>query len=269
MLTPVDIAFFESNGYVIVDGVVEPGFLAAAVDAICSFLDANLKDPVTWYRNAPENGDQVPLHHAQAFWDNRQQSKIYELYRDLWGTEELWVSMDRASFKPPNDARYPNHQSRRRIHWDRDPRDRTRRVIQGVLYLTDTPAGGGGFECVPSIYREIDEWLERQDGFDIFRIDVDPEVVVAVPGAAGRFIAWDSRLPHGGGANESRTPRIAQYIQLFPPWSLGDASARVADWRDGRVPKAFRGWAGQIEPEPWAPATLSTLGRKLLGLDSW
>ena len=32
--------------------------------------------------------------------------------------------------------------------------------IQGVLYLADTPANGGGFQCVSGFHHRFEEWVE-------------------------------------------------------------------------------------------------------------
>jgi len=38
---------------------------------------------------------------------------------------------------------------------------------------------------------------------------------------------------------------------------------------DERAPSCWRPWPRQIDPEPGAPAKLTPLGRKLLGIDRW
>ncbi|MGA7955108.1 MAG: hypothetical protein WCA07_16475 [Gloeobacterales cyanobacterium] len=44
---------------------------------------------------------------------------------------------------------------------------------------------------------------------------------------------------------------------------------RIKLWKERRLPRYWRGWRYQIEPEPVEPAILDTLGQKLLGLDVW
>src|SRR4051812_16152747 len=66
-----DRAHFEREGWVIARGVVPPENIRAAIDAICRFHAIDLHDPSTWYRVPPEAWDIVPVHHAQAFWNNR------------------------------------------------------------------------------------------------------------------------------------------------------------------------------------------------------
>jgi len=43
----------------------------------------------------------------------------------------------------------------------------------------------------------------------------------------------------------------------------------VASWRSGRAPAGMRPRPGYDRIEPWPPADLTLLGRRLLGLDNW
>ena len=55
-----------------------------------------------------------------------------------------WVSIDRANMNPP--ARTPDWDYNGMCHWDIDTTMRPLpRMVQGVLYLTDTTAEAGRF----------------------------------------------------------------------------------------------------------------------------
>jgi hypothetical protein len=96
-----DREHFEREGWVVAGGVVPPENVRRAIDTVCAFHAIVLGDPTTWYRVPPESGDIVPVHHAQAFWDNRSLPSVHRAFADILGTEKLWVSMDRGAFKPP------------------------------------------------------------------------------------------------------------------------------------------------------------------------
>ena len=83
-----------------------------------------------------------------------------------------------------------------------------------------------------------------------------------VSARAGDLIVWDSRLPHGNSKNTSSEPRMAFYVMA--PMDEALCQANVDSWRTGRC---FPWWRDRIEP--WPPATLTQLGRRLLGLDDW
>ena len=142
--------------------------------------------------------------------------------------------------------------------------------VQGVLYLTDTPAEQGAFVCVPGFHRRIEDWL------DSLPPDADPKQqdllalgTRRLAAEAGDLIIWHIALPHSAGLNRGSAPRVAQYITMGP---AGDDSeegrqGRLAFWRErlsglGRYDK-------EREHRERPAARLTTLGRKLAGVDPW
>ena len=91
--------FLTRDGYAVLSGLVPDRLLKAARDVICSFVGADLDRPETWYRHEPLVWSVVPVHHAQAFWDVRQWPALHDAFAKIWGTEKLWVTMDRGIFK--------------------------------------------------------------------------------------------------------------------------------------------------------------------------
>jgi ectoine hydroxylase-related dioxygenase (phytanoyl-CoA dioxygenase family) len=139
--------------------------------------------------------------------------------------------------------------------------------------LTDTAADQGGFRCVPSLYQERDTWPRTpkldEDGAKNWLADnLEGRGIVHVSARAGDLIVWDSRLPHGNSKNASSEPRIAFYVMMAP---MDEAlrQANVASWRTGRCIPWWRNRPGYDRIEPWQPAALTELGRRLLGLDDW
>jgi hypothetical protein len=270
MFSEEDRAHFAREGWVVARGVVREKNVRAAIEAICAFHGIDLEDPSTWYRVPPEADDIVPVHQAQAFWNNRSAPRVHQAFAEIHGTEALWVSMDRGGFKPPASGSSAYDRTTA-IHWDAKPRERvrdTRPFLQGMLFLTDTTPSLGPFECVPSLYREARSWLAEHP--DATEPDVEGREVVKVIGRAGDLVIWDALLPHRGGRNDGATPRITQYISMQPAGSPKKAAERIEWWRDCRVPKHWREWPPTvIDPEPGPRAELDALGRKLLGLDAW
>jgi hypothetical protein len=75
---------------------------------------------------------------------------LHMVWSALWGTPALLVTLDRCRFTPPwREGENPPLS----LHWDHDPLDTSLRWIQGVVALRDSPAGAGGFRCVPTLYR--------------------------------------------------------------------------------------------------------------------
>lgn len=263
-------AHFQREGWVVARSVAPPENVRRAIDAICGFHGIAISDPSTWYRVPVDAWDVVPVHQAQAFWDNRSLPLVHAAFAELHGTERLWVSMDRGGFKPPASG-HPSYDRTTDIHWDAKPRERIEDPVpffQGMLFLTDTTAECGPFECVPSLYREAREWLAARP--DATEPDATGREIVKVTGRAGDLVIWNALLPHRGGRNDGALPRVTQYISMQPAGSREKAAERVALWRENRVPPHWRDWPPTvIDPEPSPRAALDALGRKLLGLDEW
>ena len=95
-----DVDHFQREGWVRVDNVVPKKELDAVVDLICEFfvVDRERMDPGRKFGEVV-NG-LVPVHQHQALWDSRQEPAVHAAFSAIHGTERLWVSMDRASYKP-------------------------------------------------------------------------------------------------------------------------------------------------------------------------
>ena len=266
-MVDVDVAHFQAEGWVLVDDVVAQSDLDAVVDVICSFLGIEPGKSQPSPRRADVINGIVPIHQHQALWDTRQAPAMHAAFSAIHGTDALWVTMDRVSYKPRISERAKAQRGdANAIHCDKDLTDTTF-TVQGVLYLTDTLEDQGAWECVPSLYREI-----RDEGLtDIkWAHDIGEREVRRVPGKAGSLVIWDGRMPHSSGHNWTDTPRYVQYITMNRPGDEATRHARVDDWRANRAPAHWRGLPHQPDPEPWtAPASLTPLGQRLLGLSPW
>ena len=282
VLSEADRAFFDQNGYLVVRQLIPPEQVDAVVDAIWSFLEFDRNDPSDWYRDPHRVNGMVEMYHDQAIWDVRQNPAVYELFRELFGRDDLWVYIDRANLKPPPNQAHSEYDHQGMVHWDIDVRETpTPFLVQGVLYLVDTKQGEGGFQCVPGLHRRAaqvsagisNDDLRHQQLHERFPARIGPPIEVEAN--AGDFIIWHSALPHGNSRNCSDKPRLAQYVRMFPadPADEDLREARIASWRESshpafQNPRAFPGDPRGKEAES-PPARLTPLGRKLLGLDDW
>jgi len=264
---------FHEHGYMVIRSVI-PTYLAEnAVHEIAAFVGADLDDSATWYGGAPELDGIVPMHHGQSLWDIRQCSNLYQVFSEFFGNPRLMVDINRCIFRPPIHRRWPGV-SYGSIHWDTDPRKKGPGSLQAVVLLTDVERDGGGFQCLPEVYRNLDAWLERhasRDDFNFFEPGLNRWKMTQVGGKAGDVILWSTRLPHGTAANWSLRPRIASFVSMQPP--RADVAelreSMKAWWLEKRAPDYWRGLPGGMDPEPGAPAGLSELGLKLIGVVPW
>lgn len=268
MNVAVDIAHYEKHGWVRAPGAVPVKYCQRVADAMEREAGVPVHDPSRWGEYGGPMRDLVPLWGHQAQWDIRQHPNLRAIWSALWRFQALWVSLDSCRFTPPWK---PGHAEPCAIHWDHNPHDAAIGYIQGVLALTDTAADQGGFRCVPSLHQDRSAWPTNADGEGDWVADMNGREIIHVPAAAGDLILWNSRLAHSNSKNLSAQPRLAFYVSMYPARAKDMAlrDACIESWRSGRCVSWWRDRHGYDRVEPWASASLTTLGRRLLGLDPW
>lgn len=282
VLSEDDWQFWVRNGYVVIKNAVPREQALKTAAFIWEFEDKKPDDPATWY-SAPRaemqmkelvGSGMVEVYNNQLLWDNRQMQKIYEAFTDIWGTEKLWVTIDRANLNFPLR---PGDVFKGFIHWDYDPETKPQNV-QGVLALADqTDENMGGFQCIPELFRTYDTWkLSQPADRDRFKPDISgfEDKLVKVKLEAGDLLIFHSMQPHGIRPNHSKDKvRIAQYISMMPAEENNEALRqwRIKSWKERIAPEgyAFPGDPRAWEQDKYPVAELNALGRKLLGLDKW
>jgi hypothetical protein len=271
VLSATDRTFWNENGYVVIHNAVPQANLDAVIEDIWEFLGVDRHDPEAWYRAPISKAGMLEMYQTQSLWDNRQNPRVHQAFADIWGTEKLWVSFDRANMNPP--AR-PDWDYQGMVHWDIDTtKDPVPFQVQGVLYLEDTSADQGGFQCVAGFHNRFEEWVKTQPADrDPRHPALDGLEVKTIPGKAGDLLIWHSLLPHGNSRNRSHKPRLAQYITMSPAREDDEETRqhRIETWRERQAPrgKAFPGDPRGFE-QSRPPAELTSLGKKLLGLERW
>jgi Phytanoyl-CoA dioxygenase (PhyH) len=215
VFTPEDLASWQENGFVVLHNAVSVENCAAAVGAICHFLEMDLNNPETWYRGPQGHSIWIPLLHHPALEANRNAARIHHAFAQLWGETDLWATTDQAGMNPPERKGWqfpgPN------LHWDTSLELPIPFGVQGILYLTDTAANQGAFTCVPGFHRQIEGWLESLPPESDPRYEnLSALGPVSIAGKAGDLIIWHHALPHGSSPNRAAQPRIVQYITLRP-----------------------------------------------------
>lgn len=269
----------QTYGYVIVHDALPQENLQAVIDDIWKHTGADPNDPDSWY-SRPEiirPGGMVEMYQYQSLWNNRQNPKLYDIFRAIHGTDKLWVSMDRVGFKPPVNPRHPDFDHKGMIHWDTDITKYPDIPfhVQGVVALTDTEPDMGGFQCIPETYQHLDEYLKTQTPEKLASRNPDyTGYTITKPRLrAGDILIWTSLLLHGNGHNVSTRPRLCQYLSMNPtPADAVEArEPRVEAWEEHRAPGwgSFKGDPRKIEETQGHQADLTELGRHLLGVDLW
>lgn len=256
----------DNVGLTRVEAVIPAELADNVLNALREVSCIDYQDPATWHLLPATYPGIIPSHHHQSQWEIRQHPRLHQVFSELWGTPDLWVTMDRIGFVPPLR---PTDVESSQIHWDLDPRGQA--TYQAIVYLTDATPERAPFCAVPRLFQDLDTWLARQPpDFDFSSTDFSSEPTVSLPGKAGDLIIWSSKLPHGPGANRASRPRVMQAVTLFPParasWTQEE---QISWWRMKRAPPWWRDVPGQLDPEPGEAAVLTEHGQRLVGLRRW
>ena len=272
------------EGYLCIDNVVPRAHCEAVIAAMCEFVGVDIEDAATWPNCQAQGHGIVPIHHHQALWDVRQLPQLHNIFATLYETERLWVTLDRVSFKLPTGLRTEPFRMDK-AHWDGDPRQIAPFMLQGLVYLTDTPAQQGAFAMAPSMYKTLADWLSagRSDA-EVARPDLAGHPLVTVPGKQGTLVIWHRHMPHTSTPNNGTRPRLVQYVSMNTAPIVDDENN---DLSKAKVDAAYTAqasaclqkrppaWAirqrvpGQQDPEPGPAVQFTALGRKLAGIDRW
>ena len=271
-----------SQGYVVVKAAISKEQANNTAKFLWEFEEKNPADPSTWYTTPRAEmkmkelagTGMVEVYNHQHLWNNRQSEKVYKAFTDVWGTEKLWVTIDRANLNFPIQ---PGFEYKGFIHWDYDPETKPQNV-QGVLALADqTDENMGGFQCIPWLFQNYDSWkLDQPKDRNRFQPDISAleDKIVKVKLEAGDLLIFNSCLPHGIRPNRSKDKvRIAQYISMMPAEEENEALKkwRINSWKNRVAPEgyAFPGDPRNWEQTKYTTAQLSSLGEKLLGRSKW
>ncbi|MBQ4913174.1 phytanoyl-CoA dioxygenase family protein [Maribacter sp. MMG018] len=282
VLSEEDWRFWMHNGYIVIKNAIPAKQAKETADFLWEFDEKDPKDKSTWYK-APRaemkmkeltGTGMVEVYNHQYLWNNRQTQRVYDAFVDVWGTEKLWVTIDRANLNFPLP---PGVDKKGFIHWDYDPETRPQNV-QGVLALADQEDENmGGFQCIPWLYRNYDTWkLTQPEDRDHFQPDITglEDKIVKVKMKAGDLLIFNSTQPHGIRPNKSVDKvRIAQYISMMPAEEDNEALRkwRINSWENRIAPEgyAFPGDPRNWEQTKYEKAKLNPLGERLLGLKPW
>lgn len=282
VLTETEWQFWMEKGYIVIKNAIPKEQATATADFLWEFEEKHPHDPNTWY--TPPRAEMkmkelagtgmVEVYNHQQLWNNRQTQRVYDAFVDVWGTEKLWVTIDRANLNFPIKKGF---EYKGFIHWDYDPETKPQNV-QGVIALSDqTDLDMGGFQCIPWLFQNYDTWkLTQAKDRNHFQPDITglEDKIEKVAMEAGDLLIFNSLLPHGIRPNRSNNKvRIAQYISMMPAEEDNAAlkAWRINSWKNRVAPEgyAFPGDPRNWEQTKYSTAALSPLGEKLLGLNSW
>jgi len=216
VLTPEDLDFYNTNGYVIVRKAISKPDCEATQKAIWDFLRMNPDDEASWYvRHEEQRGLMVSFFDHETLNKNRFSARIKKAYQQLYKTQKIYRTIDKVSFNPPENNHFTFLGSA--LHWDVSLKMPIPFALQGLLYLTDCGPDDGAFHCVPGFHNAIENWLADVQPHENPR-DKALQTLTPTPIAAnaGDFIIWNNTLPHCATPNRGKAPRMVQYLTYLP-----------------------------------------------------
>lgn len=210
-----DLAHWDEHGYVILRNAISPEAAEIAEMAIYDFLGMDRDDSASWYRESLGHSIWVSLLRHPALVANRRAPRIHKAHAQLWGREDLWVTVDQVGFNPPERENwlFPGPH----LHWDATLAEPHCFELQGIVYLADVDEDQGAFSCVPGFHRSLPQWLKSVPA-DVNVQQHARRTLTMKPVAAkrGDMIIWHHLLPHGSSPNRAQRPRVVQYMSLRP-----------------------------------------------------
>ncbi|WP_295791788.1 hypothetical protein [Mucilaginibacter sp.] len=109
VLSEEDWKFWVDNGYVVIKNAVPKEQAKRMADYLWEYEGKNPDDIESWYKRPNvemqmkelNNTGMVEIYNHQYMWDNRQYPKVHAAFADVWGTEKLWATIDRANLNFP------------------------------------------------------------------------------------------------------------------------------------------------------------------------
>jgi hypothetical protein len=214
-LDPEDLEHWDTHGYVVLKGAVPLEDAKAAELAIYEYLGMCPEQPESWYGGKQGHTIWVSMLRHPSFWKNRRSPRMVKAFAQLWGREDLWVTVDQGGLNPPERQRWPFPGPH--LHWDSTLAPPHHFGVQGILYLTDTTADQGAFSCVPGFQKRLNAWLESLAvGVDARSEARRTMTMTPIAASAGDMVLWHQSLPHGSSPNRAKRPRVVQYITMKP-----------------------------------------------------
>jgi hypothetical protein len=214
VLDAAELERWERDGYVILRQAITPQEAEMAADLVWQMADASPDDPASWYGPRQQG---IMIQHFQSPQQEvaRRSLRVHKAFAQLWGTADLWPSIDRLGFSPPVTANAPFRATP--LHWDCSLKWPIPYNMFGVLYLTDTQKDQGALRLVPGFHHGLETWLEQLGGADPRKVNLDDRVIDIAAGA-GDLIICRHDLPHGASPNHADLPRLVQYLTMYPVW---------------------------------------------------
>jgi len=205
--------FWQENGYIKIDRLIDAERCNAVIDLITKTLGADMDKPETWYNNHQLlQGLMLQLYQHKALEDIRYDEQVESVFASLYGSDAFLPNCEKVSFNPPVSGSFTFKGSP--LHWDIDFNIGPKYYIQGLLYLNDVPVNRGPFSVIPGYHHKIDAALQTKNPEVLIEELKAQNLAVTIPGEQGDLILWLQAIPHAATPNYSNLPRFVQYLSF-------------------------------------------------------
>lgn len=213
-----DIEEFNQNGVIVLKNAVDIELAIEAQNAIYTFLQATDDDPDSWYKNHEyKKGLMLVYTKHPAFIEIRKSARIKKAFEQLYGSDNIYASIDKVSFNPPITPAYKFMGSG--LHWDVSLTLPIPYKLQGLIYLNDVAENSGAFNCVPGFHQHITEWINTvpaNENIRNYALQVLTNQLKPITGNTGDMVIWNQALPHCATPNKGQKPRLVKYLTYIP-----------------------------------------------------
>ncbi|WP_293303714.1 phytanoyl-CoA dioxygenase family protein [Pedobacter sp. UBA5917] len=213
ILSEAQHRFWEENGYIKIDRLIDAERCNAVIGLIAETLGADISDPETWYNDHQLlQGLMLQLYQHKTLDDIRNDEGIKAVFASLYGSEALLPNCEKVSFNPPVNGNFTFKGSP--LHWDIDFSIGPQYYIQGLLYLNDVPVNRGPFSVIPGYHHKIEAELQHKNPEILIEELKEQNLSIPVTGEQGDLILWLQAIPHAATPNYSDLPRFVQYLSF-------------------------------------------------------
>jgi len=214
VLTTEQHAFWNTNGYLKIEQIINGQDCDSVSDLICQTLNIDLTNPQTWYpQHELLQGLMLQKYQDESIAKIRNNMQIKAVFSSLYKHNNLFANSEKVSYNPPVNQHFSFKGSP--LHWDIDFQKGPRYYIQGLLYLNDVPANRGAFTLIPGFHQQIGEYLTHFENHESAMAALrNKGLEIPVEGKKGDLILWLESLPHAASPNHSDLPRFVQYVSF-------------------------------------------------------
>ena len=222
MLTATQIEFYQANGYLLAERVLNDEQLSTARRIAADFIERSRQVSVSDdvfdldHGHAPETPrlTRIKLPHKQHpfYWELLKNSRITEILRQLLGDNILLQTSKLNTKAPGGGAAVEWHQD-----WAFYPHTNDDLLACGVL-LDDVDAENGPLQVIPGSHKG--PVLDHSSSQGVFCGAADPadpdfhgERAVTLTGKAGDMTLHHVRALHGSAPNRSSRPRMILFYE--------------------------------------------------------